>query len=286
MEPLELLRAADFTLRRAKAAGRGQWELFHAEQDANDRRTYTLAAEMPGAWESGQITVVYRPMVDLTDRRLTGVEALLQWDHPALGALPHGRCVELAEQTGLILPLGEWLLRMASQQAGWWGQRLDLPLVVSLTPHQSSDADLVARVVRVVENPEMLIAGMPAGVLQTPEAADNFRVLADMGVHTVLDDFGTAPDELALVEDLPVQSVRVSNRLVKRQARSAVNAPLSVALMALVPLVQRAGAIVTVDGIDTRAQANWWRVVGADVAMGELFGGPSSPGDFASYLDW
>ncbi|MEV4315897.1 EAL domain-containing protein [Actinocrispum sp. NPDC049592] len=283
-EPSELLRAADFTLRRAKASGRGQWELFHAEQDANDRRTYTLAAEMPGAWESGQIHVRYRPLVDLTDRRLAGVEALFEWRHPRLGTLPHNRCVELAEQTGLILPLGEWQIKTAAQQVGWWRQRQELPLVVSLTPHQASDADLVARVVRSVEDPSTLMAGMPAGALLAPEAADNFRVLADMGVHTVLDDFGTAPDELALVEDLPVRSVRVARRLVERQAQSAINAPLSVALMALVPLVQRAGAAVTIDGIDSRGQANWWRVVGADLAMGSLFGTPCAPGEFSVYL--
>jgi diguanylate cyclase (GGDEF)-like protein/PAS domain S-box-containing protein len=283
-EPSELLRAADFTLRRAKSAGRGQWELFHAEQDASDRQTYTLAAEMPGAWENGQISVVYRPVVDLTDRRLVGVEALLQWEHPRLGTLPHQRCVELAEQTGLILPLGEWQLRLASQQVGWWGQRHELPLVMSLTPHQSSDADLVGRVVRAVAAPELLVAGMPSGALRSPEAADNFRVLGDMGVHTVLDDFGTAPDELAVVEDLPVQSVRIASHLVARQAQSSINAPLSVGLMALVPLVQRAGADVTVDGVNSRGQANWWRVVGADRAMGALFGSPRAPGDFTSYL--
>jgi diguanylate cyclase (GGDEF)-like protein/PAS domain S-box-containing protein len=281
MESLELLRAADFTLRRAKAAGRGQWELFHPEQDASDRRTYTLAAEMPGAWENGEIEVVYRPVVGLADSRLLGVEALLSWDHPELGPLPHEQCVRLAEQTGLVLLLGEWALEAAGKQVGWWRQRLDVPLVFGLTAHQSSDADLVARVVRAVPDPTMLTLGMPAGALRTPEAMDNLRVLADMGVRTVLDDCGTAPDELTLIEDLPVRSVRIARRLVDRQAASAPDAPLNSGLMTLVPLVQLAGGTVIVDGIRDRGQANWWRVAGADLAVGELYGAPCPPGDFA-----
>jgi diguanylate cyclase (GGDEF)-like protein/PAS domain S-box-containing protein len=282
LDPVELLRAADFTLRRAKAAGRGQWELFHASQDTHDRRTYTLAAEMPGAWENGQIEVVYRPVMGLADRQVIGVEALLRWEHPRLGPLSHSRCVELAEYTGLILPLGEWLLRVASRQVEWWRQRMDLPLVVSLTAHQSSDADFVARMVRAVKDPSVLIVGVPVRALTTPDAMDNVRVMADMGVRTVLDDFGTAPDELALIEDLPIRSVRLARKLVERQAHSAADAPLSSALMTLVPLVQLAGATVIVDGINARGQANWWRVVGADVAIGDLYGMATSPGDFAA----
>lgn len=282
MDPAELLRAADFTLRRAKAAGRGQWELFHPDQDARDRRTYTLAAEMPGAWENGQVNVCYRPVVGLLDRQVAGVEAVLCWDHPKLGRLTHDVCVDLAEQTGLILPLGEWVLHVASSQVAWWRQRSDLPLVVGLTVHQTADSDLVARVVRAVEDASRLTVGVPVSALRTPETMDNVRVLADMGVRTVLDDFGTAPEELTLIEDLPVRSVRLAQRLVDRQAMSASDAPLASALTTVVPLVQLAGADVIVDGIKSPGQADWWRATGADLAMGDLYGPPSPPGDFTS----
>jgi diguanylate cyclase (GGDEF)-like protein/PAS domain S-box-containing protein len=281
LDPVELLRAADFTLRRAKAAGRGQWELFHPDQEARNRHTYMLAAAMPGAWETGEISVVYRPVVELAGGQVAGVEALLRWDHPELGPLPHDRCAELAEHTGLILPLGEWLLRTASQQISWWRQRRarDLPLFVGLTAHQSADADLVARVIRMATDPAQLAIGMPVRALRTAETADNLGVLSDMGVHTVLDDFGTAPDELASIEDLPVHSVRIARRLVERLDRAPADAPFTSALITLVPLVQRAGATLIVDGINSRAQADWWRAVGADLAMGDLFGAAGPPGD-------
>ncbi|SMC84249.1 putative bifunctional diguanylate cyclase/phosphodiesterase [Kibdelosporangium aridum] len=286
MDPVELLRAADFTLRRAKAAGRGQWELFHTDQDERDRRTYTLAAAMPGAWETGEIEVVYRPVADLKDGRIAYVEALLRWNRPDIGTLTHNQCVELAEHTGLILPLGEWLLQTASRQAGWWRQRASrpLPLLVGLTPNQSADADLVSRVLRTVDLADQLTIGFPVRAMRSPEVVDNLKVLADMGVRTMLDDFGTAPDELASIEDVPVDCVRFARRLVERQAEAAVDAPLTAALTTLVPLVHRSGAKVIVDGVHTESQAQWWRMAGADFVIGDRYGKAVPPGDLAARL--
>ncbi|MET0233994.1 MAG: EAL domain-containing protein [Kibdelosporangium sp.] len=286
-DPAELLQAMDFTLRRAKAAGRGQWELFHADQDARDRRTARLAAAMPGAWETGEIKIVYRPVAELESGRIAFVEALLHWELPGAGVLEHDRITELAEQTGLILPMGEWLLHQASQQAGWWRQRAarELPLLVGLTAHQSSDADLVQRVLRKgVKAPPQLIAGIPVHALRAAETADNLKVLADMGVRTMLDDFGTAPDELASLEDVPATYVRFARRLVERQAQSPVHSPLTAALTTLVPLVHRAGAKVIVDGVHTPDQANWWSMAGADYAIGDKYGSAHPPGDLAVRL--
>lgn len=168
LDPAEPLRAADLTLRRAKAGRRGQWELYHPDQDAADRRTHTLAVSMPGAWEQGEISVRYQPVAHLADGRTAGVMAALRWDRPGSASLHHDRCVELAERTGLILPLGEWLLRVSCGQAYWWhkGTAGDLPLSLGLTVHQSTDADLVSRVVRVLDDTglpaDRLTIGMPA----------------------------------------------------------------------------------------------------------------------------
>jgi diguanylate cyclase (GGDEF)-like protein/PAS domain S-box-containing protein len=289
MDPEELLREADQTLRRVKSAGCGQWGLFHTERDAHDRQTFTLAAGMSAALASGEISVVYRPVIRLADGKIAGVEALLRWEHPALGPVPHDRCVELAERTGLMLPLGEWLLRAMCVQAGWWRRRFasDLPLAIGLTPHQSSDAELVSRVVGVLGDttlsPEQLTVWMPVQTLLTPQGVDNLKALANIGVRTGLDGFGTAPDGLASVEDLPVRSVRLARRLVERQAQ-ALDSPLARALTAISPLAHRAGATVVVDGVRTQDQADWWRAAGADSAMGDLFGGACQPSDIATHL--
>jgi diguanylate cyclase (GGDEF)-like protein/PAS domain S-box-containing protein len=281
-EPVELLRAADMALRRAKARRRGQWELFHPGQDAEDRRDHALAVAMPAAWENGEITVRYRPIVRLDDGVVRGVEAELRWDRPGSGALDHDRCAELAEATGLIMPLGEWVLRIAGGQSVWWRQRaqFDLTMGVRLTEHQSVDADLVSRVVGVLESTGLKAAqlgvSMPAGVLQLADAADNLTVLAGMGVHVVLDEFGLATPDPVILTDLPVTSVRVARKLV---------ASRSPYVTALIPVLRRAGVSVGVDGIDSREQAEWWRAAGAEFATGDHFGAAGTPGDFLKTLE-
>jgi diguanylate cyclase (GGDEF)-like protein/PAS domain S-box-containing protein len=266
LDPTELLRAADAALRRAKTR-RGQWELYHPDQDAQDREAQVLAVSMPGAWEQGEVVAVYRPVVRLADGATAGVEALLRWDHPHVGPLGPERCADLAEQTGLILPLGEWLLRVASGQAVWWK---NVPLVVSLTAFQSADADLTHRVVRVLKEtglrPGQLTIGMPVAALAVAEAADNFGVLADMGVATMLDGFGGGAEDLALLEELPVRSVRLAP------------SPFASELAAL---VHGSGATVLAGGVDTEEQAASWRAAGADLASGDLFGVPRPPGELS-----
>ncbi|NKE63604.1 EAL domain-containing protein, partial [Lentzea sp. PSKA42] len=178
---------------------------------------------------------------------------------------------------GLILRLGELAAARRGGQSAWWRQRdqFDLPLVVRLTAHQSSDADLVSRVVGVLEETGLtvdeLAVSMPADVLPVTDAADNLAVLAGMGVHVGLDDFGLGPLDPAIVSDLPVKSVRVARSLVERRS------PYVTALM---PLVRGAGLAVAVDGIAGAEQAHWWRAAGADFATGAHFGAAETPGDF------
>lgn len=282
-EPLDVLRAAERSLRRAKKGRRGQWELFHAGQDAEVRRDDALAVEMPAAWENGEITVRYRPVVRLSDGAVTGVEAEFHWDRPESGALDHQRCTELAEQTGLILPLGGWMLRVAGGQSTWWRQRgqFDEPLAVRLTAHQASDADLVSRVVEVLDEigvpPEQLMISVPGDVLSVPDAADNVAVLARMGVLTAIDDFGMGPLDFGLLAaDLPVRAVRVARGLVESRSPYVV---------ALLPLLQERGVSVAVEGIDSAEQAQWWFDAGADFATGDHFGAARTAGDFLQGLE-
>ncbi|MEU4801682.1 diguanylate cyclase [Actinosynnema sp. NPDC023587] len=276
-EPAELLRAADQALRRAKSGRRGQWELFHRDQDEADRRTQALAVGMPGAWEQGEIGVRYRPVVGFTGG-IAGVEALLHWDHEP--PLAHDACVELAEQTGLVLPLGEWLLRVSSGQARWWRHAgVEAPLVVGLSAVQSGDADLVSRVVRVLEETglpaDRLTVGMPVRVLSAAEAVDNLTVLADMGVRTALHEFGLGPVDLAALDELPVRGVRVAAGLVDHRAEYVA---------ALVSAVRASGVTVVVDGVRTPAQASWWRSAGADAGSGDHFGAPGTPAEVVAHF--
>src|SRR5215470_10532061 len=163
----ELMRQADSTLYRAMANGKRQWAVYDERLDAENRGGFTLAASMPGALETGEFRRMYQPQVRLTDRCVVAVEAMLEWDHPERGVLAYERCMELAQRTGMVLPLGEWLLRSASEQAVEWRTELgEFPtLSVHLTPAQANDPDLV-RVVRTILDdtglpPRSLQLGIP-----------------------------------------------------------------------------------------------------------------------------
>jgi diguanylate cyclase (GGDEF)-like protein/PAS domain S-box-containing protein len=272
----EVLRTANMTMHRAKRQGSRQWELFDHDRDASDREAFSLAAAMPGAWEIGELSVVYERQVLLRDGSTCGVEALLEWNHPEHGTIGHQRCVELAEVTGLILPLGNWLLRSACEEAG------DLPVSVSLTPSQASDPDLIGEVLRILEDtdihPGRLQLGLPVGALTADggEALDNLGVLVDTGVEVVVDDFGAGGRDLACLEDVQVGAVRIARWLVERQARKLGSGGsggiVARSLEDLVSVVHTAGAAVIVGGIETEEQANWWRQVGCDRALGTHFG--------------
>ncbi|MGO1050823.1 putative bifunctional diguanylate cyclase/phosphodiesterase [Crossiella sp. CA198] len=287
--PAELLRGAHLALRRARGNGPGQWEQLHPEQDRLDRERDALAASMPGAFENGAVEPRYRPLVRLADGRVLGVEALLSWEHPELGPLADQRCRELAESTGLMANLGEWLLRTGCRQTGWWRQRLgrDLVLALSLTPHQAADADLVTRVVGVLKETAFpatrLLVELPAPVLTADrgEARDNLRTLADLGVRTVLSDFGLAAGDLATLSELPVNSVRLNRELLGRAG--AAGPAVTDSLRALPGLAHRAGATeVIADGVSTAEQAEFWRAAEADLAVGAHFGLPCRPDELAA----
>jgi diguanylate cyclase (GGDEF)-like protein/PAS domain S-box-containing protein len=278
-DPTELLRASHMALRRAKKSGRRQWGLYDAGRDAADREHLALAAVMPGAWESGEIDVVFQPERRLADGEITGLTALLRWTHPERGVIEHDRCVELAEETGLMLPLGTWLLRGAAEQLRWWcgSTGRDLPLSVRLPASQATDPDLVGTVLRVLADTGLpagsLRLGLPAALLVAgnEDAVDNLTVLSDAGVRTSMDRFTGAAGEFACLEALPVRDVRIA-----RWAVCAERNPITTRVLAeLVAVAHLASAAVLVDGVDTPELADWWRTSGADTATGEHFGGPA-----------
>ena len=285
----ELLRTADMTLRRAKANGRRQWGLFDASADARDRSRFSLAAQMPGALEMGEITVVCRPLVRLSDGEQIGFEGLLHWEHET-EVISHALCLELAEQTGLILPLRDSLLEDAGKQVGGWNKKFDAqqPLVLDLTANQACDPDLVGAVLRRLAetslSPSLLQIGMPVSVLLTDrgEAVDNFRMLAENGISTGVHGFGSAAGDIECLEELPATSARIASRLVERQA-SGKSTLITRTLHDLVEVAKLAGVTVTVDGIETAEQAEWWRAAGADHGLGSYFSpAPADLHDFVS----
>lgn len=280
--PQDLLDSADLTLRRAKRGGTRQWELADPAQDERDRRAFSLAATMPGAWEDDELLVRYRPVVWLADERVESAEALLLWDHLDLGELPHEQCVALAEEGGLAVPLGTWALRVACRQAVAWREGLgrDVPVHWALTPGQAGDPELVGVVRGVLADtglaPSSLRLGVTGRVLFAGrgETADNLEVLAEGGVGVELEEFTGSPEDLLRVLDgLPVRAVRIG-----QSPAAGPGTAVARALVGVLGVVRDAGIGLTATGVTTPEQARWWRDSGADTASGPLFA-PAGPPD-------
>ncbi|WP_410605272.1 EAL domain-containing protein [Amycolatopsis sp. lyj-90] len=266
--PTELLRVSDMTLRRAQSNGYRQWALSDSALDTRERHEFSLAVSMAGAWETGELEVGFRPLTWLADNRPAGIEARLAWNHPRHGRIGHDTCVRFADETGLIVPLGEWLIRTACEESD---DRL--PMVVGLTPHQAADPDLVGSVRSVLAatglGPSRLRLGFPAGAVlaELGETVDNLHLLAEIGVDPELQDFGAAGDVVCLV-DVPVRTVRIAPRLAERRTEPLAGR----SLRNLIETANMAGATVIADGIDSTGDAGWWQSVGAHIGAGRYFG--------------
>jgi diguanylate cyclase (GGDEF)-like protein len=267
--PATLLHAADLALRKAKCAGQGRWTLLRPEDDDGDVQELRLAATLLDAWQTGRVHVWFRPQVDLADGRPVRFDALLRWEHPTSGPLPHERCVALAERMDLGGRLGRWLLDRAAERLRAWSG--ELPLTVMIPPSLATDPELPAIVRRSGFPPERLQVSVPARLAASGPVAR----LADAGVAVAVHDFGGAACDVTCLSDVPVHAVRLAPDLVRRATEPLVGQ----AVRDLVALVHLAGATVVVDGVAGDAEADRWREAGADVVTGLLPANVEPPDD-------
>jgi diguanylate cyclase len=288
-DPAELLRRAEVTLRWAKADGGGRWLRFDADRHAEDLARWALSADLPAALERSEFVVDYQPITWLSDGAVRGVEALVRWRHPVRGLLGPDLFIGLAEETGLIVDLGRWVLAQACREAAGWPGGVAAPFVsVNLAVRQTRQPDLVAGVLAVLAE-----TGLPASRLQLeitesavlgPEEAP-MRALRDLraaGVRIAMDDFGTGWANYAHLRDLPVGEIKLASGFVANLAPPDAPDADTVdrqVLAGLVGLAHAVGLTVTAEGVETAAQAQRLRELGCDAGQGWYFGRPCAPGD-------
>ncbi len=280
----ELVREANITLHRAKRVGFGQWDLYDEDYDVKQRERYQVAAEMPGAWENGEIDVRYQPLCRLDGGGIVALAAMVRWDRADGPVVGHSECLELAEETGLVRALGRWLVQEtcgahaeASRQSHHRQQRPP-PLRVDLTAQLSQDPDLVEVVRGALAasglRAEQLWLGvpLPALVRGHGDVVDNVRTLAELGTEIVLIGVSAEHGYLAYLEDLPVRAVEIAPEVVARVAARPGDDSLVVrAVRQVIALLHSADVTVIVPRVDTPEQAQWWRNAGAGTAWGTHF---------------
>jgi diguanylate cyclase (GGDEF)-like protein len=285
IDPGELLQAADITLDSAKADGGGRWALFDAQHYAAQVIRYELATALPAALARDEFTVSYQPIVDLATGAVAGAEALVRWARPERGVLGPSQFVGLAEQTGLIVPLGRWVLEQACQQARCWLDRMtNAPFVsVNLAVRQTRDPALVEDVGRALDR-----SGLPPERLQLEitestmmgtgeEDLSVLHKLADLGVRLAMDDFGTGYANLACLGTLPIHDLKLAASFTQRlDSGDAADQRI---LTGVIDIAHDIGLAVTGEGIETPVEARRLLAVGCDAGQGWLFGRPGRGDD-------
>jgi diguanylate cyclase (GGDEF)-like protein len=271
----DLVKDADSALYWAKAEGPGRWAVYDPARQATDSVRMALTTSMRSGLEAGEFTVVYQPIVGLPGGDLQGVEALLRWDHPTLGELSPESFIEAAESSGIITPLGRWVMETACAQAADWHRARPgyAPFIsVNLSAQQATDPGFVTDVARIIA-----ATGLPPDLLQLEltESAlveadsrplETLRKLSAMGVRIAADDFGTGYSNLAYLRRLPVGTLKLSASFVRELwPDGPADEPV---ISALAGLAHALGLNLTVEGVETREQAAQLAALGCDTAQG------------------
>ena len=281
-----LLRRADMAMYAAKRGRLGQ-ALYEPAQDQHSPERLALVGELRDAIERGELTLHYQPQVDLTNRHICGVEALVRWPHPVHGLIPPDRFIPLAEQTGLIAPLTDWVLAEAIRQGREW-QRAGLLLRVSvnLSMWNLHDPALPDRVATLLREHGLSPAWLRLELTESALMADTDRTmdvlahLSALGVRLAVDDFGSGYSSLAYLKTLPVDELKIDKGFVREMAADETDAAI---VASTVALGHALGLRVVAEGIED--QATWERLVGigCDVAQGYYL---SRPLPAAAVTDW
>lgn len=290
----EVLRSADITMYRAKSAGGNRFELADAEADARAITRHGLTTALPAALERGEFFIEYQPLVHLGDGTVHGAEALVRWCHPQHGVLGPDRFIPLAEHTGLIVPLGRWVLEESVRQANFWQERHSdggpLRINVNLSPTQLHHPQLVAETVDVLERsglePRALCLEVTESALigADDDLLKPLRQLAEMGVDIALDDFGTGYSNLANLRRLPVSVLKLDRSFTQGMQQHPAD-PVDLKIVeGIVSLAHSLDLAVTVEGVETGAQAEQLRKLGCDTAQGWYYARPGAPDRIHSLL--
>jgi diguanylate cyclase (GGDEF)-like protein len=286
----ELFREAEVALVQAKREAGARYAFFEPAMSAATMERVELENDLRRALERDELRLHYQPLVDLATERIVGLEALVRWQHPTRGLVPPLSFIPLAEETGLIVPLGLWVLETACRQARTWHDLLpgsELVISVNLSARQFIQPDLVACVSDILE-----ATGLPADLLeleitetvlmdQTDAGTRALRALRDLGVRLVLDDFGTGYSSLSYLKHLPLDTIKIDRSFVNGLDDDDANLPI---VQAVISLAHGLGIDVVAEGIETSAQLARLRDLVCDRGQGYYYARPQPAADLEKML--
>ena len=272
-----LLKNADLALYRAKEDGRNTFRFFEPAMDAALQKRRRLEADLRAALRKNQLYLDYQPQFDLESGRLTGYEALVRWWHPTEGEISPTTFIPIAEETGLIVPLGEWILHTACSYATTWP--LDTNLAVNLSPAQFKTQDVYGLVRRVLSEtglePHRLELEITEGIIlqNTDAVMETLKRLDQLGVSIAMDDFGTGYSSLSYLTRFPVKKIKIDRSFIDTLGTSPQTSAI---VSSIVGLGQSLHVTITAEGVETEGQAAMLKKWGCDQVQGFYYGKPDA----------
>ncbi len=288
-DAIDLMRRADAAMYSAKAAGKGTYHFFQSGMLDDINRRLSLEAELRQAIARNTLALYYQPKVCLTDGRVVGVEALLRWPHSQRGMIMPADFVPLAEESGLILPLGDWVLDAACRQAAdWRAQGLQIAVAVNVSTRQLTKGHLTPRVAELLTKYQLPGTALQVEVTESAfmsnldVAISTLNGLRDLGVAIAVDDFGTGYSSLAMLSSLPIDLVKVDRSFVWNTDRHPKDTAV---VKTVIALANALGLDVVAEGVETERQAQMLREAGCSVCQGYLFSHPMPPERLLEWMD-
>jgi len=284
-----LLRNASSALEQAKAAGRGTFRFFTASMDARAQARSRLAGELSDALSHDEFSLVYQPVIDLATGTVAGAEALLRWQNRYIGAVNPEQFVPLAEEMGMILPIGEWLTISALREARTWQQAGLGPLriAVNVSPRQVQQADIAAILERAIEqsgiDPELVTVEITESLIlgSGEEVVRKLEQVRALGAKIAVDDFGTGYASLSYLKHFPVDVLKIDRSFVAEALRNAEDARL---IEAIIALGHSLGMKVVGEGVETAEQQAFLADRGCDLVQGYRYSPPLAADRFRDYV--
>ena len=282
----QILKGADLALYSAKSSGRGTFRFYEPELDTLMRVRRDLERDLRGAIANGEFELNYQPFVDLQRNEILGCEALLRWHHPKRGMVAPAEFIPLAEETGLIVPIGEWVLRTACTEAAKWPDHVKL--AVNLSPAQFRNRELVPSVVGALASSGLSPERLELEVTETAIIHDSETVFAalvrlqDFGVQIALDDFGTGYSSLSFLQRFPFDKIKIDRSFVNELTSAREEARLIAC--AVVRFAVSLGKTTTAEGVETKDQQDILRAESCTEMQGYYFSRPRPHAEIAQLL--